>query len=141
MSADYAVLDGVILKVIRSSEGLTNFKVLSDPRVIEVLIPLSENTGKDDFRILDSRLRALKKLGQIRFEGQGKGWIFVPDGRPLLPPGEQQALERLRQHKVLRWIDLKPGGSEAQALNRLVKKGWATVHEDAITIRRWEIVS
>lgn len=137
--SQFAELDEAILTVLKSSEGVTNFKILSDDRVIAVLIPLSELLRKDDFRILDARLQTLKKGGQIRFDGQTKGWIYIPGGRPLPSPGEQKVLDKLREHKMLRWIDLKPGGVEAQALNRLVKKGWATVHEDAINVRRWEI--
>lgn len=139
MNSTNTALDDAILAVLRSSDGVTNFKILSDDRVIQVLVPLAERLGKDDFRILDARLQALKKTGQIRYEGSKKGWVYVPDGRPLLTPVEQEMLNRLRQRKVLRWVDLSAGGVDAQILNRLVKKGWASVHEDSVTVRRWEI--
>ncbi len=67
---DYQHIDSLILE--RVGQGAKTFSAIDGGFVYLEAKNLSELTGRQAFRIIDSRLQALRKKGFIRFN---KGWV------------------------------------------------------------------
>ena len=69
----YSEIDRSIIDCIRSRQGA---HPLYDKRVSQEADRLSMLTGREDFRIIDGRLQALKKRGEINYCSIVRAWII-----------------------------------------------------------------
>ena len=71
-TALYAALDAMILKAIQEGNSpLYNMRVAAEASAI------AEATGREDFRVIDGRLQALRKRGVIKFHREWNRWVEV----------------------------------------------------------------
>jgi len=77
--SQYAKLDELIRKTL--ALGPWQFVELRSGELWAECVRLESVTGRDDFRILDGRLQALRRAGKIRFTGArvGEGWALTGD--------------------------------------------------------------
>lgn len=74
--SQYQKLDQRIMEAIRARKNPLYFHTVS-----EEATRLAEATGREDFRIIDGRLQALRKAGKIAHVSQREGWqLRAPDG-------------------------------------------------------------
>lgn len=69
---DFSTLDSIILSALRGSLGHT-FSSLSSGAVAAETRRIAATNGTDDFRVLDRRLQALRKVGKIAYNAK-TGW-------------------------------------------------------------------
>lgn len=80
-STQYAALDAAILSAITTHGGAGFYKMLAG-RAGREAVNL-ETHGREPFRILDARLQALRKAGQIKSAwkaGFGVVWVLAEGG-------------------------------------------------------------
>lgn len=78
--SQYDHMDACILKAIRAGENPTYAKATYEEKV-----RLAKLTGREEMRIIDGRLSALKRAGKIEFltkskaaeKGLGPGWRVI----------------------------------------------------------------
>ena len=70
----YSEIDRCIIECIRSGQGI---HPLYDKRVNQEADRLAMRTGREDFRIIDGRLQALRKQGAIKYCSIVRAWIFT----------------------------------------------------------------
>jgi hypothetical protein len=70
--SQYDVLDGMVLCILEKKP--LHFAELFDLEVMSECNRIAGLTGRQSCRILDGRLQALKRLGNIRYNTH-KGWI------------------------------------------------------------------
>lgn len=76
--SQYDILDTAIVESLRQ-KGTIRLCDLQGGEVHKEAYRLSENTGREEFRILDARLTVLKKRGLIEYK---KGWRLVSRDKP-----------------------------------------------------------
>ena len=69
----YSEIDERIIDCIRCRQGA---HPLYDKRVRQEADRLAVLTGREDFRIVDVRLRALKKRGEISYSKTTRAWVI-----------------------------------------------------------------
>lgn len=69
----YTEIDRSIIDCIRSRKGV---HPLYDKRVCQEADRLRRLTGREDFRIIDGRLQALRKRGEISYSTSTRAWII-----------------------------------------------------------------
>ena len=73
----YDLLDSIILSAISNGSN-----PLYENDCSKEALRISENTGRETFRIIDGRLQALRKAGKIKYlknaDGEGvTGWVLA----------------------------------------------------------------
>ena len=82
MSKTYETLDAAIIRAIESSNGNPTY----NRAVAAEGLRIAESSGRDDMRVIDGRLQALRKAGKIRFlnkaeaPGGKHGWYVGANG-------------------------------------------------------------
>lgn len=71
--SQYTEIDRRIIDCIRSGQGA---HPLYDKRVSQEADRLEMLTGREAFRIIDGRLQALKKRGEISYSSIVRAWII-----------------------------------------------------------------
>jgi len=71
--SQYTEIDRRIIDCIRSGQGV---HPLYSKHVNQEAGRLAMLTGREDFRIIDGRLQALKKRGEIRYSTITRAWII-----------------------------------------------------------------
>ena len=71
--SQYSEIDRRIIDCIRRGQGA---HPLYDKRVSQEADRLAMLTGREDFRIVDGRLQALKKRGEISYSSIVRAWII-----------------------------------------------------------------
>ena len=69
----YTEIDRRIIDCIRCRQGA---HPLYDKHVRQEVDRLKRLTGRKDFRIIDGRLRALKKRGEISYSTTTRAWVI-----------------------------------------------------------------
>ena len=69
----YTEIDRRIIDCIRSRQGV---HPLYDKHVRQEVDRLAKLTGREDFRIIDGRLQALRKRGEISYSSIFRVWII-----------------------------------------------------------------
>lgn len=73
--SQYDKLDGLILSRIRA--GFTESQWIFAVDARREAERLAAASGREDWRIFDNRLQALRRTGKIRFQGRTIGWSIV----------------------------------------------------------------
>ena len=72
LKTDYTAIDAAIIKTIRGGNSpLYNICVSAEASAI------AEATGREDFRVIDGRLQALRKREVIKFSRELNRWVEV----------------------------------------------------------------
>lgn len=69
---DYAALDAAIIEAIKHGDS-----PLYSPLVARLVSPIVNATGRNDLRVTDGRLQALRKAGIIEFDRTLNRWLEV----------------------------------------------------------------
>jgi hypothetical protein len=62
-TTDYTKLDAAIIR--RIADGARGLHVIAIHEVADIASSIARKTGRDQFRVIDARLQALRKLGLI----------------------------------------------------------------------------
>lgn len=71
----YDKLDALIIERVKE-RGAVKLIPLSGGNVAKEATALANDTGREDFRIIDGRLQALRKRGLLRYDSK-RGWALA----------------------------------------------------------------
>ncbi len=71
--SQYETLDKLILSRLKGEPNGMPLVFLDSGEVRREVRRIAEETGRDDFRVLDGRLQSLRKAGKIRHQTKSEG--------------------------------------------------------------------
>jgi hypothetical protein len=81
MKPDYSKFDAALLDLIANRVNTMTQLDSKSSGLRELAEPFARASNNPTFRIVDRRLQALRKRGDLRFNG--RYWVRLVDGRPV----------------------------------------------------------